>query len=72
MDFVYNSALDYEFCVMKKYAIPLLKNVDKESSYYNLSKTLIKYLKYFVDLKDDDIPVDYLLREFIGGSCYKE
>ena len=57
---------------MKKYVIPLLKNVDKESSYYNLSKTLIKYLKYFVDLKDDDIPVDSLLREFIGGSCYKE
>jgi uridine kinase len=57
---------------MKKYVVPLLKNVDKESSYYNLSKTLIKYLKYFVDLKDDDIPVDSLLREFIGGSCYKE
>ena len=72
VDFVYNSVLDYEFCVMKKYVIPLLKNVDKESSYYNLSKTLIKYLKYFVDLKDDDIPVDSLLREFIGGSCYKE
>lgn len=72
VDFVFNSALDYEFCVMKKYAIPLLKNVDKESSYYNLSRTLIKYLKYFVDIGDDDIPIDSLLREFIGGSCYKE
>lgn len=72
VDFVYNSVLNYEFCVMKKYAIPLLKKVDKESSYYNLSKTLIKYLKYFVDIQDDDIPETSLLREFIGGSCFKE
>ena len=72
VDFVYNSALDYEFCIMKKYVLPLLKKVDKDSSYYNLSRTLIKYLKYFVDLKDDDVPCDSLLREFIGGSCYKE
>jgi len=72
VDFVYNSVLDYEFCVMKKYAIPLLKNVDKKSSYYNLSKTLIKYLKYFVDIEDDYIPEESLLREFIGGSCFQE
>ena len=72
VDFVYNSVLNYEFCVMKKYAIPLLQKVDKNSSYYNLSKTLIKYLKYFVDIQDDDIPENSLLREFIGGSCFKE
>ena len=72
VDFVYNSVLDYEFCVMKKYVVPLLKKVEKDSFYYNLSKTLIKYLKYFVDIEDDDIPCDSLLREFIGGSCYKE
>ena len=72
VDFVYNSVLDYEFCVMKKYVIPLLNEVEKESSYYNLSKTLIKYLKYFVDIGDDDIPSESLLREFIGGSCFEE
>ena len=72
VDFVYNSVLDYEFCVMKKYVVPLLKEVDKESSYYNLSRTLIKYLKYFVDLDDKYIPETSLLREFIGGSCFKE
>ena len=25
VDFVYNSALDYEFCIMKKYVLPLLE-----------------------------------------------
>ena len=72
VDFVYNSVLDYEFCVMKKYAIPLLKAVKEDSSYYNLSRTLIKYFKYFVDIEDDDVPDRSLLREFIGGSCFKE
>ena len=72
VDFVYNSVLDYEFCVMKKYAIPLLKAVKEEASYYNLAKTLIKYLKYFVDIEDKDIPSTSLLREFIGDSCFKE
>ena len=71
-DYVYNSMLDYEFCVMKKYALPLLKQVDKNSKHYNLSKTLVKYLKYFVDVADEYVPENSLLREFIGGSCFKD
>ena len=57
---------------MKKYAIPLLRAVKEDASYYNLAKTLIKYLKYFVDIDDEDIPSTSLLREFIGDSCFKE
>ena len=57
---------------MKKYAIPLLKAVKEDSPYYNLSRTLIKYFKYFVDIEDEDVPETSLLREFIGGSCFKE
>lgn len=72
VDFVYNSVLDYEFCVMKKYALPLLKAVSEESEFYNLSRTLIKYFKYFVDIDDEYIPETSLLREFIGGSCFEE
>lgn len=72
VDYVYNSILDYEFCVMKKYAIPLLNKVSQDSAYYNFAKTLIKYFKYFVDISDESVPKDSLLREFIGGSCYEE
>ena len=72
VDYVYNSVLDYEFCVMKKYAIPLLKEVSKDCKYYNFAKTLIKYYKYFVDIDDECVPHDSLLREFIGGSCFEE
>jgi len=72
VDFVYNSVLDYEFCVMKKYALPLLREVKEEESFYNLSRTLIKYLKYFIDIDDEFVPENSLLREFIGGSIYEE
>lgn len=72
VDFVYNSVLDYEFCVMKKYALPLLKQVSNKSRYYNIATILIKYLKYFVDIEDDYVPKDSLIREFIGGSCFEE
>lgn len=72
VDFVYNSVLNYEFCVMKKYALPLLNAVPETSSEYNLAKTLIKYLKYFVDVDDKYVPEDSLIREFIGGSCFKD
>lgn len=72
VDFVYNSILDYEFSVLKKYAVPLLESVTNDSKYYNLATILIRYLKYFVDLEDDYIPHDSLLREFIGNSCFEE
>lgn len=72
VDFVYNSILNYEFCVMKKYALPLLNSVKETSKEYNLAKTLIKYLKYFVDVDDKYVPENSLLREFIGGSCFKD
>jgi len=72
VDFVYNSVLSYEFCIMKKHALPLLIEVSEDSPYYNLSRTLIKYYKYFVDIDDTLVPSNSLLREFIGGSCYED
>ena len=69
-DFVFNSELDYEFCVTKKHILPLLKEVKRDSQYYNLASTLKKYLKYFKDIDDECVPRNSLLREFIGGSCF--
>ena len=69
-DFVFNSELDYEFCVTKKHILPLLKEIKADSQYYNLASTLKKYVKYFKDIDDDCVPRNSLLREFIGGSCF--
>lgn len=71
-DYVYNSLLPYELCVMKKYALPLLQAIDKESPYFVMAERLIKFLKYFVDMEDRYIPCNSLLREFIGDSCFQD
>lgn len=70
-DFVYNSMLSYELCVMKKYAMPLLEAVDREDEYFPVAERLIRMLKYFDDMPDEWVPCNSLMREFIGGSCYE-
>ncbi len=69
-DYVYNSLLPYELCVMKKYALPLLQEIDSNSPYYIIANRLIKFIKYFSDIDDKDVPCNSLMREFIGGSCF--
>lgn len=71
-DYVFNSLLPYELCVMKAYAMPLLKKIDEESPYYQIASRLIKYLKFFVDCDTKWIPCNSIIREFIGGSCFQD
>ena len=71
-DFVYNSMLPYELCVMKKYAQPLLEAVDLDSEYFPVAERLLRMLKYFDDMPDEWVPCNSLMREFIGGSCYAD
>ncbi len=71
-DYVYNSFLPYELPVMKKYAMPLLSAIDKDSPYYNDAQRLLKMLKFFIDMSDEWVPSNSLMREFIGGSCYAD
>lgn len=67
----FNTALIYELGVLKTYAEPLLYSVDTKSEYYDEAKRLINMLKTFLPMPSEDIPDDSLLREFIGGSCFK-
>ena len=71
-DYVYNSMLAYELPVMKKYALPLLAKIESDSPYYSTAKRLIRMLKFFIDMDDDWVPSNSLMREFIGGSCYAD
>lgn len=72
VDFVFNSALPYELCVLKKLALPTLKQIKDTDPQYLVANRLIKYLKYFKTIDDESlIPCNSLIREFIGGSCYK-
>lgn len=70
-DYVFNSLLPYELCVMKKHALPILTKIPNDSPYYIKANRLIKFLKYFVDIDDEVVPNNSLMREFIGGSCFE-
>jgi uridine kinase len=58
--------------VLKTYAEPLLYAVDTKSPYYEDAKRLLKILRLFLPIPSDSIPEDAILREFIGGSYFKE
>ncbi len=70
-DVVFNTALIYEIGVLKTYVEPLLYSVPSTSRYYKDALRLINMLKTFLPITSDAIPDDSLLREFIGGSCFK-
>ncbi len=70
-DYVFNSELSYELAVLKKYAIQQLRAIPTESTYFITANRLLKFLKYFVDIDDKYVPINSLIREFIGGSCFE-
>ncbi|MBR1821123.1 MAG: nucleoside kinase [Clostridia bacterium] len=70
-DAMFNSALTYELCIMKKYAYPQLLAVTPDSPYYTMARRLVKFLNYIQTADvEDEIPVNSILREFIGGCCF--
>ena len=70
-DVMFNSSLSYELPIMKKYAFPLLSAVQPTSPYFTLAQRLLKFLNYILAADvEDEIPVNSILREFIGGSCF--
>ena len=68
-NYIFNSELTYELCVMKKYALPALQAINNDHPYFIMANRLIKFLKHFKDIDDKFVPCNSLLREFIGGSC---
>lgn len=71
-DAIFNSALVYELCVLKKYAIPLIEKIGEDSEYYPERQRLLKFLSYFKNIDNERaIPYTSILREFIGGSCFE-
>lgn len=70
-DVMFNSALIYELAVLKQYAEPALFQVSKDEPVYQEAKRLLKFLDYFVGIPSEDVPINSILKEFIGGGCFK-
>ena len=70
-DAVFNSATLYELSVLKQYAEPQLFAIDPSMPEYMTAKRLIKFLGYFLAQPGLEIPNNSLIKEFVGGSCFK-
>ncbi len=70
-DVMFNSAMIYELAVLKVYAEPLLFAIEKSAPEYLEAKRLLKFLDYFLPMPADEIGPNSIIREFIGGSCFR-
>ena len=70
-DVMFNSALLFEFAVLRCHAEPILTSVPRNCPEYAEAYRLLKFIKYFTPIQDKEIPFTSLLREFLGGSSFK-
>ena len=69
-DAMFNSHLLYELSILKVYAEPLLFQVPEDRPEFLEAKRMLKFLDYFLGFPSDAVPMNSILREFIGGSCF--
>lgn len=70
-DVMFNSALIYELAVLKPYVEARLFGIDRDAPEYAEAKRLLKFMDYFVGIGSENVPTNSLLREFIGGGCFR-
>lgn len=71
-DEIFNTSLMYELGVLKTYAEPLLFSVAEDDPNYDDAIRLINMFRVILGIPSDDVPNDSIIREFIGGSCFKD
>lgn len=72
-DCFFNSNCIYELSVLKKYAEPLLRQIDRSENEYAEAQRILNFLKYIDTINDDSsIVSNSIMREFIGGSIIVE
>ena len=67
-DVLFNSAYLAEFAVLRTHAERILATVPKNCKEYSEAHRLLKFLHYFVPVSDKEIPLNSLMRGFIGGG----
>lgn len=71
-DAMLNSSLLFELAVMKEQAEPILRQVPTNVPEYAEASRLLRFLHYFKPISDSTIPSTSLIREFLGGSSFRE
>jgi uridine kinase len=71
-DAVFDSSLIYELSVLKVYAERYLLEVPQRDAAYPTAFRLLRLLAGFVTIYPDHVPPTSILREFIGGSGFRQ
>ena len=69
---MFNSALNIEFAVLRTHAEIILASVPRNCPEYSEAHRLLKFIHYFIPISDKEIPPTSIMREFVGGSSFKE
>lgn len=69
-DVLFNSAYLAEFAVLRTQAERILATVPKNCKEYSEAHRLLMFLHYFVPVSDREIPLNSLMRGFIGGGSF--
>ena len=68
---MFNSVLFYEIPILKRFIEPMLHTVPDTVPEYAEARRLLEFLDNFVSVAPDEVPLNSILREFIGGSSFK-
>ncbi|MBY7025480.1 MULTISPECIES: nucleoside kinase [Clostridium] len=71
-DVMFNSTLVYELGLLKLHALKELNKVKEDSPVYSEAARLKSILNFFKEVDPCYVPMNSILREFMGGSCFYE
>lgn len=69
-DVVFDSSQIYEMAALKVHAEPLLYQIPMDTPEGMEAKRMLKFLEYFLPIGAESIPINSIVREFVGGSCF--
>ncbi|MBQ6868918.1 MAG: nucleoside kinase [Alistipes sp.] len=69
-DVMVNTSLFYELGVIRPIVEPILREISDTVPEFGEADRLLHFLDNFVPIKPDEIPLDSVLREFVGGSTF--
>jgi uridine kinase len=72
-DIFFNTSLIYEIAVLKKYAVPLLQKIKPVEAEFTKADYLLRLLNLCETIEDESaIPNNSIMKEFLGGSIFKD
>lgn len=69
-DFILNTSMVYEMAILKKIAMPLLREIPENHPNYLEANRIRNLLEYFLDGDESKVPSTSILAEFIGNSIF--